>query len=77
MCPDLSTKQAYTPKMVIRDSAASRKSVVAMALSLSASMGTSAKDFLKVSTMVPPGGMTGADMLGDAVLSVEDWRRGC
>jgi hypothetical protein len=52
----------HAPKMVTRDSAASRKSVVAMALSFSASMGTSTKDFLKVWTMVPPGGITGADM---------------
>ena len=53
------------PKMVVRDSAASRNWVVAIALSFSASTGTVVKDCLKVSTMVPPGGMTGADMMTD------------
>lgn len=43
--------------MVVKDSEASRNSVVEMALSFSASIGTSAKDFLKVSRRVPPGGM--------------------
>lgn len=50
------------PNMVVKDSAASRNCVVAIALPLSASMGTLTKDCLKVCTMVPPGGMTGADM---------------
>lgn len=49
--------------MVVKDSAASRNSVVEMALSLLASMGTSTKDFLKVSSKVPPGGIVGADMV--------------
>ena len=49
--------------MVVKDSAASRKAVVSMALSLFWSMGTSTKDFLKVWRKVPPAGMTGADML--------------
>lgn len=44
------------PKRVVNDSAASRNSVVEMALSFSLSMGTSVKDFLKVSRKVPPGG---------------------
>lgn len=51
--------------MVVRDSAASRNSVVLMALSLSASMLTSAKDLRKVWTMVAPGGMAGPDMMMD------------
>jgi hypothetical protein len=46
--------------MVVKDSAASRNSVVAIALFLSASMGTSVNDFRKVSSKVPPGGMTTA-----------------
>lgn len=49
--------------MVVSDSAASRNSVVATALPFSASTGTSTKDCLKVWTIVPPGGMTGADIL--------------
>lgn len=50
--------------MGVRDSAASMNSLVAMALFLSASIGTSTKERLKVlaSKKVPPGGMTGADM---------------
>ena len=52
----------YVPKMVVSDSAASRKSLVAMARPLASSMGTSTKDFLKDCTMVLPGGITGADM---------------
>lgn len=53
------------PKMGVRDSAASMNSLVAMALFLSASTGTSTKERLKVfaSKKVPPGGMTGADMM--------------
>jgi len=45
-----------TSNNVVRDSAASRKGVVEMALSFSASMGTSVKDFLSVSRKVPPVG---------------------
>jgi hypothetical protein len=44
------------PKRVVNDSAASRNSVVEMALSFSLSTGTSVKDFLNVSRKVPPGG---------------------
>jgi hypothetical protein len=50
------------PKKVVRDSQASRNSVVATALSFSALMGTSTKDLLKVSRSVDPGGMVGAMM---------------
>lgn len=60
-------KARQVPKMVVRLSAASKNSVVPMALSLSASMGTSTKDFLRVSTKVPPAGITTADMLGNCV----------
>lgn len=51
--------------MGVRDSAASMNSLVAMALFLSASTGTSTKERLKVlaSKKVPPGGITGADMM--------------
>lgn len=54
--------------MGVRDSAASMNSLVAMALFLSASTGTSTKERLKVlaSKKVPPGGMTGADMMAGA-----------
>ena len=44
------------PKRVVNDSAASRNSDVATALSFEASTGTSVKDFLSVSRKVPPGG---------------------
>lgn len=44
------------PKRVVKDSAASRKAVVSIALSFSALTGTSTKDFLRVSRKVPPGG---------------------
>jgi hypothetical protein len=52
------------PKMGVRDSAASMNSLVAIALFLSASTGTSTKERLNVlaSKKVPPGGITGADM---------------
>lgn len=50
------------PNSVVRDSAASRNSVVAMPLSFEASIGTSTKDFRRVSNHVPPGG----------IISVED-----
>lgn len=52
------------PNMVVRDSAASRNSVVWMALFLSASIGTSVKDFLNVSRRVPSGGIEAAILLG-------------
>lgn len=42
--------------MVTSDSVASRKSAVLMALE-AGSTGTSVKDFLKVSMMVPPAGI--------------------
>lgn len=53
----------YQPKRVVKDSAASRKSLVAIALSLAVSTGTSTNDFCKVSSQVLPGGITGADMI--------------
>lgn len=55
----------HMPKMGVRDSAASMNSLVAMALALSASIGTSENDRLKVlaSKKVPPGGITGADIV--------------
>lgn len=49
--------------METMDSAASRNSSVEMALSLALSTGTSTKDFLKVSTMVLPGGIWGAMLI--------------
>ena len=61
-CVPMYTERGFVPKMVVRDSAASRKSKVAMAFSLSASTGTSTKDLRKVWTMVWPAGMMGADM---------------
>ena len=53
----------HEPKRVVKDSVASRKSLVVMALSLAASTGTSTNDFCKVSSQVLPGGITGADMI--------------
>ena len=44
------------PNNVVKLSAASRNSVVDIALSLLLSMGTSTKDFLRVSNQVPPAG---------------------
>lgn len=44
------------PKRVVNDSAASRNSVVAIALSFSLFIGTSVKDFFRLSRKVPPGG---------------------
>ena len=44
------------PNKVVNDSAASKNSVVATALSFSLSTGTSVKDFLRVSRKVPPSG---------------------
>lgn len=49
-------RRRAVPKSVVNDSAASRNSVVEMALSFSLSTGTSVKDFLSVSRKVPPGG---------------------
>lgn len=63
-----STVLQVVPKMVVRDSAASRNSVVRTALPLASSIGTSTKDLLKVDTMVLPGGMTGADIIGRLVV---------
>jgi hypothetical protein len=50
----------HVPKSVLRLSAASRNSVVEIALSLDASTGTSTKLFLTVSKKVPPGGYAAA-----------------
>ena len=66
----------YEPKIVVKDSAASRNSVVEMALSFSAFTGTSLKDFLKVSRMVPPGGISTADMMNikkERCLGSNEW----
>lgn len=57
---DQIAKDEFVPNIVVNDSAASRNSVVEMALSFSASTGTSTKDFRNVSRRVPPGGMTTA-----------------
>jgi len=66
----LTLHRSHAPKIVVRDSAASRNSLVEMALFFSASIGTSVKDFLKVSRKVPPGGI-GVEM----VISVSGvWR---
>jgi hypothetical protein len=55
------------PKRVDKLSAASRNSVVEMALSLEASTGTSTKLFLTVSKKVPPGGYAAAIVIVDCV----------
>lgn len=64
--------------MVVRDSAASRNSVVEIALSLLLSMGTSTNDFLKVWRRVPPAGKAGVDMIIVVWLKLEqdgtNWR---
>lgn len=49
---------AELPNSLTRDSAASRNSVVEIALSLDSSMGTSLKDLFMVSSHVPPSGAT-------------------
>jgi hypothetical protein len=51
------------PNSVVRDSAASRNSLVAMALSFSLSTGTSVKDLLIESRKVPPGGYAFVDTM--------------
>lgn len=56
ICALLWNPIAYLPNSVVRLSAASRKAVVSMALSLLAFTGTSTKDFLIVSNQVPPSG---------------------
>jgi len=48
--------QEVLPNSARRDSAASRNSVVSIALSPALSTGTSTNDLLKVSRKVPPGG---------------------
>lgn len=62
-------KSMYTPKRVVSDSEASKKSVVGIALSLLASMGTSTKDFFSVSNQVPPAGYEKFD--GTAIMPGE------
>lgn len=57
------------PNRVVKDSAASRNSVVAIPLSFAVSMGTSAKDFFIVSNQVPPGGMTAAEDMFESSLT--------
>ena len=51
--------------MVVRDSEASRNSVVETASPLASSTGTSAKDRLRDWTIVPPGGYAAVDMMND------------
>ena len=51
------------PNRVVNDSAASRNSVVAIALSFSLVMGTSLNDFFRVSRKVPPGGKAFVDAI--------------
>lgn len=53
----------HVPNRVVKESAASRNSVVEIALSLAASTGTSENDFFMVSIQVPPGGITGAEVI--------------
>lgn len=60
-CHVLLCHRSNIPNRLVKLSAASRKGVVEMALSLEASTGTSLKDFLP-SKKVPPGGY--AAMLG-------------
>ena len=55
------------PNSVVSDSAASKKSVVEIALSLLESIGTSTKDLWRVSNHVPPAGnveFDGMDITG-------------
>lgn len=58
------------PNKVVKDSAASRNSLVETALSFSLSTGTSEKDLLIVSRNVPPGGYA-------FVVAIVVLRRGC
>lgn len=51
------------PNKVVRDSVASRNSLVETALSFSLSTGTSVKDFFTVSRKVPPGGYAFVDAI--------------
>lgn len=63
---DLTGEKATDPRasnIEVKDSAASRNSVVEMALSFSASIGTSTKDRLKVESSVAPWGTAGVDMM--------------
>jgi hypothetical protein len=67
------------PNNVDRLSAASRNSVVEMALSLEASTGTSTKLFLTVSKKVPPGGYAAAiviEVCSSVVFVRTDCRKG-
>lgn len=59
------------PKRVVKLSAASRKAVVKMALSLLASTGTSLNLFLSVSKKVPPGGYAADIVLEDHSIVLE------
>ena len=54
---------------MVSDSAASRKSLVGMALSLLASTGTSTKDLCRVSNQVPPAGKVEFD--GTAMVTLQ------
>lgn len=59
--------------MVVRDSEASRNSVVETASPLASSTGTSAKDRLRDWTIVPPGGYAAVDMMNDD--GDDEWKK--
>ena len=65
-CPIGPMRQVNIPNRVVKASAASRNSVVAIALSLATSTGTSANDFFMESNQVPPGGTIAADDILEA-----------
>lgn len=65
---------ANLPKRVVNDSAASRNSVVEIALSFSLSIGTSVKDLLRVSRNVPPGGYEAAAIFAVLVQLIRKWK---
>lgn len=62
-----------SPKRVVRDSAASRKSLVGMALSLFVCTGTSLKVLCSVSNQVPPDGK--GTLCGTAMICVEGFQQ--
>lgn len=58
------------PNKVVKDSAASRKADVSIALPLLGSGWTSTKDFLRVSNQVPPAGYVEVEVEVEAIISV-------
>lgn len=56
-------RQSRIPNIVVRDSAASKNSLVDTALFFSLSTGTSVKDLFTVSRKVPPGGYAFVDAI--------------